>query len=159
MSILFSTPQVWHPNVSSANGAICLDILKDAWSPALTLKTVLLSIQALLTSPEPSDPQVRGGGLDAESWDGRLLCSCSVHLKRAICAMAAHPHLCHAPALRTQLWRGSISITPSNFGRKPSYGPTTLRSRYRVSRRCVGDFEQWGCVRGRGISTLTEHPI
>ncbi|KAK2079846.1 hypothetical protein QBZ16_002241 [Prototheca wickerhamii] len=40
-----------------ANGAICLDILKDAWSPALTLKTVLLSIQALLTSPEPSDPQ------------------------------------------------------------------------------------------------------
>lgn len=50
--------KVWHPNVSSANGAICLDILKDNWSPALTLKTALLSLQALLASPEPGDPQV-----------------------------------------------------------------------------------------------------
>lgn len=49
--------KVWHPNVSSANGAICLDILKDQWSPALTLKTALLSLQALLASPEPNDPQ------------------------------------------------------------------------------------------------------
>ena len=50
--------KVWHPNVSSANGAICLDILKDQWSPALTLKTALLSLQALLSSPQPDDPQV-----------------------------------------------------------------------------------------------------
>mmetsp|Transcript_9658 Transcript_9658/g.24599 ORF Transcript_9658/g.24599 Transcript_9658/m.24599 type:complete len:195 (+) Transcript_9658:110-694(+) len=49
--------KVWHPNVSSANGAICLDILKNKWSPALTLKTALLSLQALLSSPEPDDPQ------------------------------------------------------------------------------------------------------
>jgi len=33
------------------------DILKDQWSPALTIKTALLSLQALLTSPEPNDPQ------------------------------------------------------------------------------------------------------
>ena len=33
------------------------DILKDQWSPALTTKTVLLSLQALLCSPEPDDPQ------------------------------------------------------------------------------------------------------
>ena len=46
-----------HPNVSSANGAICLDVLKDQWSPALTLKTALLSVQSLLASPEPKDPQ------------------------------------------------------------------------------------------------------
>ena len=51
--------KVWHPNVSSANGAICLDILKENWSPALTLKTALLSLQALLASPEPGDPQVQ----------------------------------------------------------------------------------------------------
>jgi len=49
--------KVWHPNVSSANGAICLDILKDNWSPALTIRTALLSLQALLSTPEPDDPQ------------------------------------------------------------------------------------------------------
>eukprot|EP00878_Enallax_costatus_P001909 GHUV01002070.1.p1 GENE.GHUV01002070.1~~GHUV01002070.1.p1 ORF type:complete len:195 (+),score=50.75 GHUV01002070.1:456-1040(+) len=51
------TTRVWHPNVSSQTGAICLDILKDQWSPALTLKTALLSLQALLASPQPDDPQ------------------------------------------------------------------------------------------------------
>ena len=51
------TTKVWHPNVSSQTGAICLDILKDQWSPALTIKTALLSLQALLSSPEPDDPQ------------------------------------------------------------------------------------------------------
>mmetsp|Transcript_20253 Transcript_20253/g.28485 ORF Transcript_20253/g.28485 Transcript_20253/m.28485 type:complete len:194 (+) Transcript_20253:104-685(+) len=49
--------KIWHPNVSSANGAICLDILKDEWSPALTMRTALLSLQALLCDPNPSDPQ------------------------------------------------------------------------------------------------------
>jgi ubiquitin-conjugating enzyme (huntingtin interacting protein 2) len=49
--------KVWHPNVSSANGAICLDILKDEWSPALSMRTALLSLQALLCEPNPSDPQ------------------------------------------------------------------------------------------------------
>lgn len=49
--------KVYHPNISSASGAICLDILKDAWSPVLTLKSTLLSLQSLLCSPEPNDPQ------------------------------------------------------------------------------------------------------
>ncbi|KAH9932826.1 ubiquitin-conjugating enzyme/RWD-like protein [Epithele typhae] len=49
--------KVYHPNVSSASGAICLDILKDAWSPVLTLKSTLISLQSLLCSPEPRDPQ------------------------------------------------------------------------------------------------------
>jgi ubiquitin-conjugating enzyme (huntingtin interacting protein 2) len=31
--------------------------LKDQWSPALTIKTALLSLQALMCSPEPGDPQ------------------------------------------------------------------------------------------------------
>lgn len=49
--------KVYHPNVSSQSGAICLDILKDAWSPVLTLKSTLISLQSLLCSPEPNDPQ------------------------------------------------------------------------------------------------------
>lgn len=49
--------KIWHPNISSVTGAICLDILKDQWAAAMTLRTVLLSIQALLASPEPDDPQ------------------------------------------------------------------------------------------------------
>mmetsp|Transcript_9097 Transcript_9097/g.15856 ORF Transcript_9097/g.15856 Transcript_9097/m.15856 type:complete len:191 (+) Transcript_9097:137-709(+) len=49
--------KVWHPNISSQSGAICLDILKDQWSPALTIKTAMLSLQALLSSPQADDPQ------------------------------------------------------------------------------------------------------
>jgi ubiquitin-conjugating enzyme E2 N len=33
-----------------------MDTLKSAWSPALQIRTVLLSIQALLSAPNPDDP-------------------------------------------------------------------------------------------------------
>ncbi|XP_050633546.1 ubiquitin-conjugating enzyme E2 N-like [Macaca thibetana thibetana] len=47
--------KIYHPNVDKL-GRICLDILKDKWSPALQISTVLLSIQALLSAPNPDDP-------------------------------------------------------------------------------------------------------
>ena len=54
--LLFRT-KIYHCNVSS-QGAICLDILKDNWSPALTMAKVLLSITSLLSDANPADPLV-----------------------------------------------------------------------------------------------------
>ena len=49
--------KVWHPNISSQTGVICLDILKDQWAAAMTIESVLTSLQSFLSSPEPGDPQ------------------------------------------------------------------------------------------------------
>lgn len=51
--ILFNT-KIFHPNIDKL-GRICLDILKNKWTPALQIKSVLLSLQALLASPDADD--------------------------------------------------------------------------------------------------------
>jgi len=55
-NITFKT-QIYHMNISQT-GHICLDILKTAWSPALSLFKVILSLSSLLTDPNPNDPLV-----------------------------------------------------------------------------------------------------
>lgn len=47
--------KVFHPNFY-VDGKICIDILKDQWSPIYDIKSILTSIQSLLTDPNPSSP-------------------------------------------------------------------------------------------------------
>jgi len=53
--LIFLT-KIWHPNISWKTGNICMDVLANMWSPALTIKSLVVSLQSLLACPEPHDP-------------------------------------------------------------------------------------------------------
>jgi peroxin-4 len=44
--------KIFHANVHPSTGEICLDVLKEAWSPAWTLLALCRAIVALLSNPE-----------------------------------------------------------------------------------------------------------
>mmetsp|Transcript_10827 Transcript_10827/g.19561 ORF Transcript_10827/g.19561 Transcript_10827/m.19561 type:complete len:157 (-) Transcript_10827:390-860(-) len=48
--------KIFHPNVHFKTGEICLDILKNAWSPAWTLQSVCQAIIALMSEPAADSP-------------------------------------------------------------------------------------------------------
>jgi ubiquitin-conjugating enzyme (huntingtin interacting protein 2) len=121
--------KVYHPNVSSQSGAICLDILKDAWSPVLTLKSTLISLQSLLCSPEPNDPQ------DAE--------------------VAKHYMTSRSSFEETaRYW----AITYAGAPRKTDQGPKDVDEEVAIAgleKAHVDKFESMGFERGKVVRTLS----
>ncbi|GAA5970455.1 hypothetical protein JCM11641_001717 [Rhodosporidiobolus odoratus] len=65
--VKFESP-CFHPNVSLPGGDLCLDILQTLWSPALTVSSLLVSIQSLLGEPNNASPL---NPLAAELWDDK----------------------------------------------------------------------------------------
>jgi hypothetical protein len=53
--LLPSFYRCFHPNVDQ-HGNICLDILKEKWSAAYSVKTILISLQSLLGEPNNDSP-------------------------------------------------------------------------------------------------------
>lgn len=47
--------KIYHPNIND-KGAICLDTLGQQWTPVLKFTKILMTISALLSSPNPNDP-------------------------------------------------------------------------------------------------------
>eukprot|EP00898_Chlorokybus_atmophyticus_P009039 jgi/Chlat1/9136/Chrsp97S08434 len=67
----------FHPNVD-AHGNVCLDILKEQWSAVYNVRTVLLSLQALLGEPNNDSPL---NGHAAALWSNQQEFRALVHKK------------------------------------------------------------------------------
>jgi peroxin-4 len=53
--IQFVTP-ILHPNIAPDTGEICLDLLKDAWTPAYSVLESVRAVRMLLSCPETDSP-------------------------------------------------------------------------------------------------------
>lgn len=49
--------RIYHMNISD-RGAVCIDILKNQWSPALSIFKVVLSLSSLLMDPNPRERSI-----------------------------------------------------------------------------------------------------
>lgn len=60
----FITP-IWHTNINSGGGGVCLDTIKDNWSPQSGIEFVFDNIICLLTEPGTDSPY---NGAAAKEW-------------------------------------------------------------------------------------------
>jgi ubiquitin-conjugating enzyme E2 I len=81
----FSGRVLFHPNIYPS-GAVCLSILnaEEEWKPSITLKHILLGIQALLIDPNPDSPAQHEPMLkfrdDKTAYDARIRKEVQYHL-------------------------------------------------------------------------------
>jgi peroxin-4 len=50
------TTQIVHPNIALQDGEICLDLLKDAWTPTYSVLECVRAVRMLLSCPETDSP-------------------------------------------------------------------------------------------------------
>ncbi|XP_061372768.1 constitutive photomorphogenesis protein 10-like [Gastrolobium bilobum] len=58
LQVVFKT-RIYHCNIDP-DGHVSMGILKDGWSPALTITKVLLAVRSILTNPDPYNAVVPG---------------------------------------------------------------------------------------------------
>lgn len=48
--------QIVHPNIALQSGEICLDLLKEAWTPAYSILECVRAVRMMLSYPETDSP-------------------------------------------------------------------------------------------------------
>ncbi len=53
---MYFKTKVFHPNIHFVSGEVCLDIIKNEWSPTWTLEALCNAVRYLLENPNEDSP-------------------------------------------------------------------------------------------------------